>query len=151
DEMFQDLRFGARMLLKQRRGAAVAIITLALGIGATAAIFSVVDAVLLRPLPFPEVERLVYLREIDASGAEKGVAEANLEDIEARSRSFTALGYAGGGDLVVTGGSEAVRAYVSYASPRIFEVLGAQPIAGRTFLPEETIYKGPTAVLVSYG
>src|SRR5215510_8984162 len=151
DEMFQDLRYGVRMLLKQRRFTAVAIITLALGIGATTAIFSVVDAVLLRPLPFPEADRLVYLRELDASGGEKGVAEPNLEDIEARSQSFAALGYVGGGDLVVTGGSEAVRTRVSYASRRIFEVLGVQPFAGRTFLPEETKYGGPTAVLVSYG
>src|SRR5262245_53226239 len=149
--MFQDLRYGVRMLLKQRRFTAVAIITLALGIGATTAIFSVVDAVLLRPLPFSEAERLVYLRELDASGAEKGVAEPNLEDIEARSRSFTALGYAGGGALVVTGGSEAVRTQVSYASRRFFETLGLQPFTGRTFLPEETKYPGPAAVVVSYG
>src|SRR5215813_9379783 len=150
--MFQDLRFGVRTLLKQRRFTAVAILTLALGIGATTAIFSVVDAVLLRPLPFPDAERLVYLREVDASGVEKGVAELNFEDIEARSRSFTALGYtAGSFPLVVTGGSEPVRARVSYASRRIFEVLGVQPVAGRAFLLEETKYKGPTAALVSHG
>jgi putative ABC transport system permease protein len=149
--MFQDLRFGLRMLLKNRVFALIAALTLALGIGATTAIFSVVDAVLLRPLPFPEAERLVYLREVDASGGEKGVAEPNLEDIEARSRSFAALGYVGGGNLVVTGGSEAVRTQVSYASRRIFEVLGVRPFAGRTFLPEETKFNGPTAVLVSYG
>jgi predicted permease len=153
--LWQDLRFGSRMLLKQRRFTAVAVITLAMGIGATAAIFSVMDAVLLRPLPFPEAERLVYLREVDASGVEKGVAEPNLEDIEARSRSFTALGYAAGSfPLVVTGGSEPVRAQVSYVSRRIFEVLGAQPFAGRTFLPEETKYtkyKAPGVVVISYG
>jgi len=149
--MFQDLRFGSRMLLKQRRFTAVAIITLALGIGATTAIFSVVDAVLLRPLPFPEADRLVYLREVNASGNTTGVAEPNFDDIEARSQSFAALGYVGGGNLVVTGGSEAVRTRVSYASRRIFEVLGAQPFAGRAFLPEETKYKGPAATLVSYG
>jgi putative ABC transport system permease protein len=149
--MFQDLRFGARMLLKQRRFTVVAIITLALGIGATTAIFSVVDAVLLRPLPFPEADHLVYLREVNASGNTTGVAEPNFDDIEARSRSFAALGYVGGGNLVVTGASEAVRTRVSYASRRIFEVLGAQPFAGRAFLPEETKYKGPAAALVSYG
>ena len=149
--MFQDLRFGLRMLLKQRRFTAVAIITLALGIGATTAIFSVVDAVLLRPLPFPDAERLVYLREIDASGGAKGLAEPNFEDIEARSQSFIALGYAGGGALVVTGGSEAVRTQVSYASQRVFEALGVRPFVGRTFLPEEMKYGGRTAVLISYG
>jgi predicted permease len=150
--MFQDVRYSLRMLFKQRRFTAAAIITLALGIGATTAIFSIVDAVLLRPLPFPEAERLVYLREVNAAGVEKGVAEPNFDDIEARSKSFTALGYVGGsGDLVVTGGSEPARARVSYASQRIFEVLGAQPLAGRAFLPEEMKYKGPAAALVSYG
>jgi len=149
--MFQDIRFGVRMLLKQRRFTALAIITLALGIGATTAIFSVVDAVLLRPLPFPEAERLVYLREVNASGGAMGVSEPNFADIEARSQSFAALGYVGGGNLVVTGGSEPVRTRVSYASQRIFEVLGAQPFAGRTFLPEETKYRGPAVVVVSHG
>jgi len=149
--MLQDLRFGARMLFKQRRFTAMAIITLALGVGATTAIFSVVDAVLLRSLPFPEADRLVYLREVNASGGEKGVAEPNFADIEAQSQSFAALGYAGGGGLVVTGGSEAVRARVSYASQRVFEALGVKPFAGRAFLPEEMKYGGPTAALVSFG
>jgi putative ABC transport system permease protein len=150
--MFQDLRYSLRMLAKRPGFTLIAVLTLALGIGATTAIFSVVDAVLLRPLPFPEAERLVYLREVNASGGEKGVAEPNFEDIEARSQSFAALGYtAGSFPLVVTGASEPVRARVSYASRRIFEVFGAQPIAGRTFLPDETKYKGPTAALVSYG
>src|SRR5262249_8799819 len=149
--MLQDLRFGARMLFKQRRFTAMTIITLALGVGATTAIFSVVDAVLLRSLPFPEADRLVYLREVNASGGEKGVAEPNFADIEARSRSFAALGYAGGGGLVVTGGSEAVRARVSYASQRVFEALGVKPFAGRAFLAEEMKYGGPTAALVSFG
>ena len=139
------------MLLKQRQFTAVAIITLALGIGATTAIFSVVDAVLLRSLPFPDAERLVYLREVNAAGATVAVAEPNFADLEAQSQSFAALGHVGGGNLVVTGGIEAVRTRVSYASPRIFEVLGVQPFVGRTFLPEETRYPGPAAVLVSYG
>ena len=151
DRMLQDLRFGARVLLKQRRFTAAAMLTLAMGIGATTAIFSVVDAVLLRPLPFPEAERLVYLREVNAAGATVSVAEPNFADIEARSQSFAALGHtAGSFDLVVTGGSEAVRTGISYASDRLFEVLGVQPFAGRTFLPEETKYGGPSAVVVSY-
>jgi putative ABC transport system permease protein len=151
DEMFQDLRYGLRMLVKNPGFTFVVVLTLALGIGATTAIFSVVDAVLLRPLPFPESERLVYLREVNSSGDAMGVAEPNFADVEAGSQSFVALGHVGGGNLVVTGGSEAVRTRVSYASRRIFEVLGVQPIAGRTFLLEETKYPGPGAVLVSYG
>jgi len=151
DEMFQDLRYGVRMLRTKPGVTLIAIITLSLGIGATTAIFSVVDAVLLRPLPFPEAENLVYLREVNASGDAAGVSEPNFADLEERSQSFVALGHVGGGNLVVTGGSEAVRTRVSYASRRIFEVLGVQPIAGRTFLLEETQYPGPAAVLVSYG
>jgi predicted permease len=149
--MLQDLRFGIRMLVKQRRFTALAMITLALGIGATTAIFTVVDAVLLRPLPFPDAERLVYLREVNASGALMSVSEPNFADIEAQSRSFAALGHVGGGNLVVTGGSEPVRTRVSYASERIFEVLGVRPFAGRTFSTEEVKYPGPAAALVSYG
>lgn len=149
--MSRDLLFGVRILLKQRRFTALAMITLALGIGATTAIFTVVDAVLLRPLPFPDAERLVYLREVSASGALMSVSEPNFADIEAQSRSFVALGHVGGGNLVVTGGSEPVRTRVSYASERIFEVLGVRPFAGRTFSPEEVKYPGPAAVLVSHG
>jgi len=149
--MFQDVRYGMRMLRTKPGVALIAIITLSLGIGATTAIFSVVDAVLLRPLPFPEAERLVYLREVNASGGAMGVSEPDFADLEARSQSFVALGHVGGGNLVVTGGSEAVRTRVSYASRRIFEVLGVEPIAGRTFLLEETQYPGPAAVLVSFG
>src|SRR5262249_1136775 len=103
-------RYGLRLLLKKPGFALTAILTLALGIGATAAIFSVVDAVLLRPLPFPDAERLVYLREVGASGRTMTFTEPNFEDIQAQSRSFSALGHVGGSfPLVVTGGSEPVR------------------------------------------
>lgn len=150
--MLQDLRFGARILLKQRRFTAAAMLTLAMGIGATTAIFSVVDAVLLRSLPFTEPERLVYLREVTAQGSTVSVAEPNFADIEELSKSFTVLGHtAGSFNIVVTGGSEPVRTGISYASERLFEVLGVQPVAGRTFLPEETKYGGPSAVVISYG
>ena len=146
-----DLYYGARMLLKKPGFTLIAIITLSLGIGACTAIFSVVDAVLLRALPYPDADRLVFLREVSATGGTMAMAEANFDDLQARSNSFSALAYTGGGNLVVTGGSEPVRARVSYASGRFCDVLGVQPFAGRTFLDEETKYGGPAAVMISYG
>ncbi len=148
--MLQDLRYGFRMLLSKPGIALIAIGTLALGIGASATIFSVTDAVLLRPLPFPDPDRLVLLREVGATGNTMSVAEPNFEDVKTRSSSFSALALVGGGNLVVTGGSEAVRTRVSYASEQFFGAIGVQPLIGRTFGPEETKYPGPAAVLVSY-
>ncbi len=150
--LIQDLRYGARMLLKQPGVTLVAVCSLALGIGAAAAIFSVVDALLLRPLSYPEPDRLVVVREVNVQGRQMSLAEPNYEDLRARSRSFSALALAAGSfPLVTTGGSEPVRARVSYASGDFFNVMGVQPVAGRTFLPEETKYGGPKAALVSYG
>src|SRR5262245_32283916 len=150
--LWQDLRYGARMLFKKPSVTLAAVFSLALGIGAAAAIFSVVDALLLRPLPYPEPERLVVVRELNAQGRQMSLAEPNYEDLRARSRSFSALAMSAGSfPLVVTGGSEPVRARVSYASGSFFDVMGVQPIAGRVFLPEETKYGGPKAALVSYG
>ena len=150
--LWQDLRYGARMLRANLTFTLAAVFSLALGIGACTAIFSVVDALLLRPLPYPEAERLVMVQEVGARGGKMRLAEPNYEDLRERSRSFSALGLAAGSfQLAVTGGNEAVRARVSYASGDFFDVMGVQPVAGRTFLPEETKYGGPKAALVSYG
>jgi predicted permease len=149
---WQDLRYGARMLLKKPGVTLAAMFSLALGIGAATAIFSVVDALLLRPLPYPEAERLVVVREVNMSGRQMSLAEPNFEDLRERSRCFSALAMAAGSfALVVTGVNEPVRARVSYASGGFFDVMGTQPVAGRVFLPEETKYGGPKAALVSYG
>ena len=152
DAFIKDIRFGSRTLLKRPGFTAIAIITLALGIGATTTIFSVVDALLLRGLPFPEADRLVLLREVGAKGNQMSVAGPNFEDVEQSSQSFSALAISAGSfGLVVTGGSEPARARVSIASRRLFEVMGVQPFAGRAFLAEEEKFGGPVAALVSYG
>lgn len=149
---WQDLRHGARMLLKKPGFTSIAILTLALGIGACAMIFSVADALLLRSLPFPEADRLVQLREVGAKGGTMSVAEPNFEDLRAQNRSFTALAASAGSfPLVVTGGSEPVRARVSIVSNQFFEVVGVQPMAGRIFVPEEEKFGGPVAALISHG
>lgn len=96
EDLWRDLRYGARLLLKNPGFTLTAVLTLSLGIGATTAIYSVVDAVLLRPLPYPEAERLLLLREVNAQGGLMAMAEANFEDVQARSRSFAALAYSSG-------------------------------------------------------
>ncbi len=147
----QDLRHGARMLLKKPGFTSIAILTLALGIGACSMIFSVVDALLLRSLPFPEADRLVQLREVGAKSGTMFVAESNFEDVRAQSRSFSALALAAGSfPLVVTGGSEPVRERVAIVSGQFFDALGVQPMIGRAFVPEEEKFGGPVAVVVSH-
>jgi putative ABC transport system permease protein len=150
--LFRDLRHALRLVGGRPALALAVIATLGSGIGLSTAIATVVHALLVRPLPFPAVDRLVLVREVDAAGRVLGAAEPTFDDIAARSHSFHALAYtAGSFPLVVTGGREPVRARVSYASARVFDVLGVRPLVGRTFLDEETRYGGPVAALVSHG
>jgi hypothetical protein len=95
---------------------------------------------------------LVLLREVSARGAQMAMAEPNFEDLQANNQSFAALAISAGSfPLAVTGEGEPLRARVSMASRQFFEVMGVQPLTGRTFLPEEEKYGGPVAALVSYG
>ncbi|HEX7723353.1 MAG TPA: ABC transporter permease, partial [Pyrinomonadaceae bacterium] len=152
DSLFRDIRYGVRSLFKRPGFAAIAVIILALGIGATTTIFSVVDALLLRALPYPEAGRLVILREVGAQGNQMALTGPDFEDIKTSSQSFSTLAISSVGfPLVVTGGNEASRSRIAFASRRFFEVIGVQPLLGRVFLPEEEKYGGPVAVILSYG
>ena len=152
DTLIKDIRYSFRSLLRRPGFSAIVIIVLGLGIGSTTAIFSIVDALILRPMPYPHSERLVLLREIGVKGNQMRVAEPNFEDIKARSKSFDSIAIAAGSfPLVVTGAGEAARINMSYASGDFFNAMGVHPIMGRTFLPEEELYRGPVAVIVSYG
>lgn len=152
NSVVKDIRFALRNLLKRPSFTLIVILVLGLGIGSTTAIFSIVDALLLRSLPYPNAERLVWMREVGAKGNQMAVAEANYQDVLTRSRSFEELAIAAGSfPLVVTGGSEPTRARVSYASASFFNGMGVPPIVGRSFLREEEQFGGPVAVVVSYG
>src|SRR5438128_207296 len=137
DSFLKDIRFGVRSLLKRRGFTSIAVFTLALGIGACTAIFSVVDGVLLRSLPYPDAQRIVQLREVNSAGVQVAFAEPNYLDVRARSRTLESVAQYGGDLTTVTGGSEPVRALTFWVSGDFFHLLGAKPAVGRTFLPEE--------------
>jgi putative ABC transport system permease protein len=154
NSLWQDLRYGARRLLQQPGFTAVAALTLALGIGANAAIFSVVNGVLLRPLPYKEPERLMMLWEANDRVRNNPVSHQNFADWRARQQSFefiSAFSGRWGGPETVTGGSEPERAYVVSVYRDFFSVLGVAPAAGRVFLPEESQPGASPVVVVSHG
>ncbi|MBO0859294.1 MAG: ABC transporter permease [Chloracidobacterium sp.] len=165
DEMFQDLRYGMRMILNRPGFSAVVVLVLALGIGATSAIFSVVNAVLLRPLPYPGPEQLmmVFSTSEREGRSERDGPFTGPDYLELRKQCrycAQVAAYTGTGPSNLTGGAEPDRVRVAQVTGNLFVALGAQPILGRTFLPEETGRSlfvsdggvtGPTAVILSYG
>lgn len=151
DTLIKDIRYGIRSLAKRPGFTAIAIITLALGIGASTAIFSVVDGVLLRPLPYPNAERIVQLREINARGGQMSFAEPNFLDLRARTRTLESVAQYSGDLTIVTGGSEPVRAMTFVVSADFFNVLGVHAHVGRTFTNEEIKPGGAPVAVVSYG
>ncbi len=148
--MITDLKYAFRSLGKRPGFSAVAILTLALGIGASTAIFSVLDAVLLRSLPYPNQERLVEVRELSDAGKGMPFAEPNFNDLRARSHSFEAMASYGMGPEAVAGGSEPVRTNVCMVSADYFRVLGVAPALGR-LISAETLREGNQVAVVSYG
>jgi len=149
--IFKDIRVGLRSLRKRPGFTLIAILTLALGIGASTAIFSVVDGVLLRPLAYPHAEQLVQLREVNERGGRMAFAEPNFLDLRARNHSFAGFAQYSGSLTTVTGGSEPVRALTYAVSADFFNVLGVAPIVGRVFTPDESRAGSVPAAVVSYG
>lgn len=148
----QDLRFGVRQLVRAPAFFAVATVTLALGIGATTAIFSVVRGVVLKPLPYPDPERIVQVWQVSETGGQGQFSDRNFDDLQARSRSFAALAeMTPASSLSISGIAEPVRARVAVVMRDFFDVMGVRPIMGRPFAPEELQENGSLAVLVSHG
>src|SRR5262245_32225321 len=140
ESLLQDLRFGARMLVKNPSFTLVAVFTLALGIGANTAIFSVVNAVLLRPLPFKEPERLVMVwnRGAEAAGGDRTpLALSDLLDWRAQSRSFAEIGAFQNIMVSYTGGDSPERVQAAGVTANFFSMLGAQAQLGRARSPDE--------------
>src|SRR5215470_18204868 len=153
EELWQDLRYGARMLLNNPGFTLIAVVTLALGIGANSVIFSFFNGVLLRPLPFQQPERLVLLDEIatNRGGASLGVSWPNYLDWRAQNHVFSDLGGYQDITFTLTGVGDAEELPGAMASDRLFELLGVAPQLGRTFTPEENQPAHHHVVILSHG
>jgi putative ABC transport system permease protein len=146
-----DLKFAFRQLLKNPGFTAVAVVTLALGIGANTAIFSVVNAVLLRPLPYPEPGQLVQLR-ADRSGSPSSViGSATFVEVKAQSQSLARIAAYSDGEMTLTGAGPAERVVSCAVTSDFFPLLGVQPDLGRNFTKEEDTPNGPRVAILGHG
>src|SRR5439155_3304191 len=153
EDLGQDLRYGFRLLRKSPGYALVVVLTLALGVGANTAIFSVVDAVLLRPLPYGEPDRLVlvYAQNPDRSIPRFSVSYADWIDWRAQNRVFTDIALVMNGTATLDGGVEPERLRVRLVTDNFFTVLRVPARAGRLFVPGEAEREGAQAVVMSHG
>jgi predicted permease len=149
EALLQDLRFSARMLFKQRGFTAIAALTLGLGIGANITIFSVVNAVLLRPLPYPDSDRLIFLWSAAPTQniSERASAYANFSEWRAQNTSFEDLAAFDPTVVTLTGAAEPEQVMSMRASANLFPLLGVAPMLGRTFTADEERQKARVVVL----
>lgn len=152
NSIFTDIRYGLRGLLKRPGATAIALVTLALGIGVNTAIFSAVDSILLRPLPLKDPDRLVSLWEQTPTlGIQQNqVAPANFFDLRNQSQVFEGLGAYGPLDINFTGGGEPDRLDGQLVTANVFSILGVAPALGRAFLPNEDQPGQEHVVVLSY-
>jgi predicted permease len=136
-ELWNDIRFGARMIRKSPGFTAVAVLTLALGIGASTAMFSFVDGVMLKPLPYANPERIIEVWEKPPKGDRNGVSTMNFLDWKNQNTVFTAMAAETGGSVTLTGGPEPIQLRGSRVSAPYFNIFGVRPALGRTFAPDE--------------
>jgi putative ABC transport system permease protein len=136
DTLRQDLQYAFRRLLRNPGFTAVAVLTLALGIGANSAIFSVINAVLLRPLPYPEPDRLVGMYQV-WKGERAVMSPANFLDLRAQTRTLEEAAALNSIEVTITGAGDPIRVTGSEVSASFFDVLRARPLLGRTFAPDE--------------
>ncbi len=153
-DLLQDLRFAVRLLWKSPGFTFAALLTLALGIGANTAIFSVVNSVLLRPLPYKQPDQLVFIWDTLKQKAEKStfpVSAPNLKDWQEQNRSFDQIGGFSFDYFTLVGRDEPTRLFGSYATANLMQTLGVTPAAGRVFLPEEGQAEHASVVMLSHG
>src|SRR5262245_54238845 len=130
------LRLAASQFVRYPGFSAVVIATLALGLGASTLIFSVVNGVLLKPLPYPDPDRIVRVLQVNENGfVGDNLSEPNISDLKEQTRSFAALARYAVGTQPVSGGSEPARVATAMVSGEFFDVVALQPFVGRAFLP----------------
>src|SRR3954466_1506376 len=152
----QDLRYTLRTLRRDAGFAAFAILIAGLGIGASATVFSVLNALLLRPLPFASPERLVWVTNQDSAGLSGQTTQVGyMLDLRERTQTMSAVAgyfaFYGVGDTLMTGRGEPERLSGVPVSDNFFQILGVQPELGRTFSADEVKWNGPKTVILSHG
>src|SRR5215510_4920082 len=152
ETLTQDVRYGARMLAKHKAFTSIAVITLALGIGANTAIFSVVNELLLRPLPYRNADRVVMLWEVTPEGRhQNSTSRANFRAWREQTTSYQQIAAFTDQRFNLTGTGDPEELSVQMATPELFKVLGVEPLLGRTFLPEDAEAGKPSIAVLSYG
>jgi putative ABC transport system permease protein len=151
EEFWQDLRYGARMLLKNSGFTSIAVLTLALGIGANTAIFSVVHALLLRPVPYHEPDQLALLTNKSSRARRSGISYPNFSDWRERAQSFEEMAAVRGASFNLTGIDKPVQAPGRMVSWNFFRLLGIQPQLGRMFAAEDDRYGAARMAIISHG
>ncbi len=151
DALWKDVSYGIRMLAKNPGVTLVAVLTLALGIGANTALFSVVNGVLLRPLPYPHPEQLVTLRESKPNFAMGSISYPNFLDWKKDNRTFASMAIVRGNrSFILTGLGEAEQVNAAFVSSEFFEQLGVNPVLGRMIAPgEDRIGAAPTVMITA--
>src|SRR5436190_5712719 len=159
DTFWQDVRFGLRMLVKTPGVTALAIVALALGIGVNTSIFTLVNAVLLRPLPYREPGQLVQPKRINTRAEEGGpnifgsgevLSGTDFFDWRDEAKSFSQVAAFSGDDVNLTGGETAERVRLGSVTDGFFALLGVQPMLGRVFLPQEDLPNVERVVILTH-
>lgn len=150
-EFWRDFRYAARVLGKNPGVTAIMVFTLALAIGATTAIFSVVYGVLLRPLPYPGADRIVVVSEVNSNGRPSRLADPNFDDFRDQSHSFQSIAKYASQTASVSGASQPTRTTIAAVTPEFLTVFGVEPIIGRDFMASDDKKGAVPVALVSYG
>ena len=150
ETLLQDLRYAFRVLIKSPSFTAIAILTLALGIGANTAIFSVVNAILLRPLAFHDSSRIMLIAE-KSKYPDPSVSYQNFVDWRDQSHSFESVQGMRASTITLTGAGEPERLNARWVTSGLFPLLGVKAGLGRTFRDDEDGAGGTPAVVISYG
>ena len=148
--LLADLRFAVRLLLRRPVFSALAVLTLAIGIGASTAIFSAVRPVLLDPLPYPNADRIAAVWESEADGSASNLGFTTFSDFEERSKSFEVMAAMGTGSGILTGDGDPMVVDGLRVTPGFLQVLGVRPMIGRDFRSEENTQSSPRVMILSY-
>ena len=151
ETLIQDVRYGLRVLRKNPGFTAIAIVTLALGIGANTALFSVVNGVLLNPLPFPDSDQLVGIHENKPNFEGGSISYLNFVDWQKENRTFSSMAVARATAFSLAGTGEPEQVSAEFVTSDFFPLLGVKPLMGRTFTPDEDQVGANPVAIVSEG